>query len=198
MAEHKTRLAVFCSGTGSNFRALHRAITEKHIDAEFVLCLSNRSECGAMEYARENGIPALQVSENQYPDYKDFVAAMLYALNEHRIEYIILAGYMRKIPDAIVKTYHERIVNIHPALLPKFGGEGMYGSRVHTAVLSAGETESGATVHMVDEEYDRGRILMQETVPVLPGDTPETLARRVLTCEHELYPRALRKLLNAQ
>ncbi|TLU86161.1 MAG: phosphoribosylglycinamide formyltransferase [Chlorobium sp.] len=198
MAEHITRLAVFCSGTGSNFKALHRATNEKYINAEFVLCLSNRSQCGAMEYARENGIPALQVSENQFPDYERFAAAMLDTLQENRVEYIVLAGYMRKIPDAVVEVYRDRIVNVHPALLPKFGGEGMYGIRVHAAVLEAGETESGATVHMVDEVYDRGRILMQQKVPVLPGDTPETLAQRVLACEHELYPRALGKLLSEQ
>ncbi|NTV99421.1 MAG: phosphoribosylglycinamide formyltransferase [Chlorobiaceae bacterium] len=198
MGVHKTRLAVFCSGTGSNFKVLHRAIAEKYIDAEFVLCISNRKVCGAMEYARENGIPAMQFSENQYPDYESFVAAMLAALEEYRIEYIVLAGYMRKIPDTIVRAYRERIVNIHPALLPKFGGEGMYGINVHTAVLAAGEKESGATVHMVDEEYDRGRVVLQQKVPVLPGDTPESLAHRVLACEHELYPRAFRKLLIEQ
>lgn len=178
--------------------ALHRALAEKHIDAAFVLCLSNRSHCGAMEYARENDIPAVHLPENRYPDYASFVAAMLAILKEHGIEYIILAGYMRKVPDEVVAAYHERIVNIHPALLPKFGGEGMYGMHVHAAVLAAGETESGATVHMVDEEYDRGRILLQEKVPVIAGDTPETLAGRVLACEHLLYPRALEKLFGRQ
>ncbi|NTU98129.1 MAG: phosphoribosylglycinamide formyltransferase [Chlorobiaceae bacterium] len=195
MTDHKTRLAVFCSGTGSNFKALHRSIAEKKINAEFLICLSNRSTCGAIHYARENGIPAIQMAENQYSDYDSFTEAMLDALKIYRIEYIILAGYMRKVPDAVVDAYRERIVNIHPALLPKFGGEGMYGINVHKAVLAAGESESGATVHMVDEEYDRGRIVLQQKVPVLPGDTPETLALRVLACEHELYPRALRKIL---
>ncbi|NTW55928.1 MAG: phosphoribosylglycinamide formyltransferase [Chlorobiaceae bacterium] len=195
MPIHKTRLAVFCSGTGSNFKALQRAITEKQIDAEFVLCISNRSQCGATEYARINGIPVLHLQENQFPDHDSFSAAMLSALKEHGTDYLILAGYMRKIPDLIVDAYRDRILNIHPALLPKFGGEGMYGIRVHAAVLAAGETESGATVHLVDEVYDRGRVLMQQSVPVLPGDTPETLAARVLACEHELFPLALEKLL---
>ncbi len=195
MPDHKSRLAVFCSGTGSNFKALHRAITEKQIDAEFVLCISNRSQCGASVYAQIHGIPVLHIRENQFPDHESFSAAMLSALKEHGIDYLILAGYLRKIPDLVVDAYRDRIVNIHPALLPKFGGEGMYGMRVHTAVLAAGDTESGATVHLVDEVYDRGRILMQQSVPVLPGDTPETLAARVLACEHELYPRALEKLL---
>jgi phosphoribosylglycinamide formyltransferase 1 len=195
MADHITRLAVFCSGAGSNFRALHRAITEKKIDAEFVLCVSNRSSCPATEYAKEQGIPALQISESQYEDYDRFAAAMLALLKQYRVEYIVLAGYMRKIPDAVVEAYRDSIVNIHPALLPEFGGEGMYGINVHKAVLAAGETESGATVHLVNEEYDRGRILMQLKVPVLRSDTPETLAERVLACEHELYPKALANLL---
>ncbi len=196
MPNHKTRLAVFCSGTGSNFKSLHTAITEKPLDAEIVLCISNRSQCGAMEYARENGIAAAHISEKQFASYDDFAASMLDALHEHGVEAIMLAGYMRKVPDAVVAAYPDRMLNIHPALLPKFGGEGMYGIHVHTAVLAAGETESGATVHMVNEEYDKGRIVLQECVPVLSGDTPETLAERVLACEHRLYPAALEKLLD--
>lgn len=198
MPSHKSRLAVFCSGTGSNFRALYGAIADRPLDAEIVLCLSNRSQCGAMEFAREHGITAVHLSEKQYPDYVSFVSAMLGVLREHRIENIVLAGYMRKVPEAVVAAYSERILNIHPALLPKFGGEGMYGIHVHTAVLAAGETESGATVHIVNEEYDKGRIVLQGRVPVLPSDTPETLAARVLACEHRLYPEALEKLLQEQ
>jgi len=196
MPNHKTRLAVFCSGTGSNFKYLHTAIAERPLDAEIVLCISNRSQCGAMEYARENGIAAVHISEKQFASYDEFVASMLDALHEHDIEAIMLAGYMRKVPDAVVAAYPDRMLNIHPALLPKFGGEGMYGIHVHTAVLAAGETESGATVHMVNEEYDKGRIVLQERVPVRSGDTPETLAERVLACEHRLYPAALEKLLD--
>ncbi len=196
MPNHKIRLAVFCSGTGSNFKYLHTAIAERPLDAEIVLCISNRSQCGAMEFARENGIAAVHISEKQFASYDEFVASMLDALHEHDIEAIMLAGYMRKVPDAVVAAYPDRMLNIHPALLPKFGGEGMYGIHVHTAVLAAEETESGATVHMVNEEYDKGRIVLQERVPVLSGDTPETLAERVLACEHRLYPAALEKLLD--
>jgi phosphoribosylglycinamide formyltransferase-1 len=195
MPNHKTRLAVFCSGTGSNFKSLHKAIIENPLDAKIVLCLSNRSLCGAMEYARENGIAAVHISEKQFGSYENFVVGMLNTLHMHEVDAIMLAGYMRKVPDAVVAAYPNRMLNIHPALLPKFGGEGMYGLHVHTAVLEAGETESGATVHMVNEEYDKGRIIMQERVPVLPEDTPESLAERVLACEHRLYPAALKKLL---
>ena len=198
MTTIKTRIAVFCSGSGSNFQAIFHALKKKQLNAEIVLCLSNRSQCGAMEFARQNGIAAVHLTEKQFSSYDEFAEAMLKCLREEQIDNIVLAGYMRKVPEAVVAAFPDRIINIHPALLPKFGGEGMYGIHVHTAVLEAGETESGATVHLVNEEYDKGRILMQRHVPVLPDDTPETLAARVLACEHTLYPDALEKLLAEQ
>ncbi|NTV02395.1 MAG: phosphoribosylglycinamide formyltransferase [Chlorobiaceae bacterium] len=195
MADNKKRLAVFCSGAGSNFRALFRAVKERNLPAEFVLCLSNRSQCGAFDFAREQGMETLHLSEKQFETYEAFSSAMVAALRERSIDIVLLAGYMRKVPDAVVAAFPDRIMNIHPALLPKFGGEGMYGIHVHTAVIAAGEPESGATVHLVNEEYDKGRIVLQRRVPVLPSDTPEVLAARVLECEHALYPDALEKLL---
>ena len=198
MTTHKTRLAVFCSGSGSNFKSIYQAIAEKTLNAEIVLCLSNRSQCGAMEFARQQGIATLHITEKQFGTFDEFAAAMVKQLKDAQIDIVLLAGYMRKVPDAVVKAFPDKMLNIHPALLPKFGGEGMYGLFVHTAVLEAGETESGATVHIVNEEYDKGKILLQRTVPVLPGDTPETLAARVLECEHRLYPYALEKLLAEQ
>jgi len=148
-----------------------------------------------MEFAREKGIEAVHLSEKQFNEPGDFSGAMLDTLEEHHIEFILLAGYMRKIPAEMVKRYSGKILNIHPALLPKFGGEGMYGTHVHEAVIAAGESRSGATVHFVDEEYDRGAILLQRSVPVETDDTPQSLAARVLECEHRLYPDALEKLL---
>jgi len=198
MTIHKTRIAVFCSGNGSNFKALFYATRNKQLAAEIVLCLSNRAQCGAMEFAEQNGIATLHISEKQFASFDEFAATMVERLKEHQIDIILLAGYMRKVPDAVVAAFPDRMLNIHPALLPKFGGEGMYGIHVHTAVLEAGETETGATVHFVNEEYDKGEILLQRTVPVLPDDTPETLAARVLACEHTLYPDALEKLLTLQ
>lgn len=195
MANDKRRLAVFCSGTGSNYKALFHAIRERSLPAEIVLCLTNRSQCGAVDFSKEMGVEALHLSEKQFDSYDAFALAMLEALRMRRVDYILLAGYMRKVPQAVVEAYAGRILNIHPALLPKFGGEGMYGINVHRAVIEAGEKESGATVHLVDEEYDRGRILMQHRVPVMPGDSPETLAARVLEAEHRLYPAALEALL---
>ncbi|UWX57954.1 phosphoribosylglycinamide formyltransferase [Chlorobaculum sp. MV4-Y] len=191
-------MAVFCSGTGSNFKALFHAIIEHELPAEIVLCLSNRSQCGAVDFAKEYGIETLHLSEKQFGTNDDFAHAMLSALQERQIDMILLAGYLRKIPDAVIAAYPEKIVNIHPSLLPQFGGHGMYGMRVHEAVIESGETRSGATVHFVNEEYDKGRIIMQNHVPVLPGDTAETLAERVLRCEHRLYPAALEKLLDEQ
>ena len=196
MTINKTRIALFCSGSGSNFKALFHAIRNKQLPAEIVLCLSNRAQCGAMEFAEQNGIATAHISEKQFASFDEFAVAMVERLQKHQIDIILLAGYMRKVPDAVVAAFPGRMLNIHPALLPKFGGEGMYGIRVHTAVLEAGETETGATVHFVNEEYDKGEILLQRRVPVLPGDTAETLAEKVLECEHTLYPDALEKLLS--
>ena len=116
-------------------------------------------------------------------------------LKKHQIDLICLAGYLTKVPDKVVRAYRGRIINIHPALLPKFGGKGFYGENVHEAVLAAKEKESGATVHYVDEEYDHGSIILQQKVPVLPADTPETLAQRVHQVEYEIYPQAIKLVL---
>lgn len=198
MANKKKRIAVFCSGEGSNFKSIYHAIEDKPINAEIVLCLSNRSQCGAMEFARQHGIATVHLTEKQFGSFDEFCDAMVECLKRARIDNILLAGYMRKVPDVVVKAFPDKMLNIHPALLPKFGGEGMYGLHVHTAVIEAGENESGATVHFVNEEYDKGKILLQRRVPVLTSDTPEILAARVLECEHRLYPDALEKLLTLQ
>lgn len=195
MGDSKKRLAVFCSGTGSNFRALQHAIRERSMPAEIVVCISNRSQCGAFDFACQEGMETLHLSERQFASHAEFSSAMLEALRQRQVDAILLAGYMRKVPDGVVEAYRGRILNIHPALLPEYGGEGMYGINVHKAVIAAGETESGATVHLVDEEYDRGRIILQRKVPVLPGDTAEELARRVLECEHRIYADALELFL---
>ncbi|MCS7012470.1 MAG: phosphoribosylglycinamide formyltransferase [Chloroherpetonaceae bacterium] len=189
------RLAVFCSGTGSNFKALYRNIQERHLPCEIVMCLSNNSQCGAMAFAREVGIDAVHLSAKTHPVESEYVAAMLHELRARAVDYILLAGYMKKVPRAVVEAYPKRILNIHPALLPKFGGEGMYGLNVHRAVLASGERESGATVHFVEADYDTGEIILQRRVPVFPDDTPETLAARVQAVEHVLYTDALEKVL---
>lgn len=174
------RIAVLASGGGSNLEALCVTLNGRH-DAAVVLVVSDRPRAGALERARRRGIAATVV------DPADD-RALEAALAAHAIDWIVLAGYLRRVPPAVVSRWRGRILNIHPALLPRFGGPGMYGLRVHRAVLEAGERESGATVHVVDDEYDHGPILAQWTVPVEPDDTPESLAARVLSLEHRLLP----------
>lgn len=175
------RLAVCVSGRGSNLVALLEALRGSSL-AEVVLVLSNRSDAPALERAREWGIAAEALG-----DFRDG-AEWLERLGRHRTDMVILAGYLKLVPAEVIAVYRGRILNIHPAPLPAFGGPGMYGLRVHEAVLASGATQSGATVHLVDEQYDRGAILAQARVPVRPGDTPETLAARVLEAEHRLLP----------
>jgi len=175
------RVAVAVSGRGSNLEALLRALGPD-APAQVVLVLSNRADAAALDRARAAGVPA-----EVLPDPADG-ADWLARLARHRVDLLVLAGYLKLVPAAVIARYRDRILNVHPALLPRYGGRGMYGRHVHEAVLASGARESGATVHLVDEVYDRGRILAQGRVPVLPADTPETLAARVLGVEHRLLP----------
>jgi phosphoribosylglycinamide formyltransferase-1 len=179
------RIAVAVSGRGSNLEALLHALPASG-PASVELVLSNRAGAGGLDVARQHGVEAAVLF-----DPAD-AAAWLDPLARARIDLIVLAGYLKLVPPAVVERYRGRILNIHPALLPAFGGPGMYGHRVHEAVLASGATESGATVHVVDEVYDRGPILAQARVPVLPGDTADTLAARVLAAEHRLLPAVVR------
>jgi len=147
-----------------------------------VLVLSNRAGAGGVELARSHGIPVHLLNHTADPGEWNTVLAAA------RVDLIVLAGYLKQVPEAVVRAWRGRIINVHPALLPRHGGRGMYGRRVHEAVLAAGDTTSGATVHLVSEEYDQGEILAQGTVPVLPDDTPDSLAARVLAVEHKLLP----------
>jgi phosphoribosylglycinamide formyltransferase-1 len=176
-----TRVAVCASGGGSNLGALLEALHGSPL-AQVVMVLSNRPDAGALERGRAAGIAAEVLS-----DFRDG-AEWLRRLEHHRVDLIVLAGYLKLVPAAVIATYRGRIINIHPALLPKYGGAGMYGHRVHEAVVAAGETRSGATVHLVDEVYDRGTILAQAIVPVLPDDDAGRLGARVLRAEHQLLP----------
>ena len=190
----KIPIAVFGSGRGSNFQAILDAAHRGDLPGiSFALVVSNNSDAGILGDRPRARDPGAALQPEGFSDDAAFEAALLAALRSHGAEAIALAGYMKKIPPGIIAAYRGRILNIHPALLPRFGGQGMYGIRVHEAVLASGERESGATVHLVDEEYDRGAILLQRRVPVLPGDTPETLAARVLEAEHQVYPEALRR-----
>jgi formyltetrahydrofolate-dependent phosphoribosylglycinamide formyltransferase len=180
------RLAVCVSGRGSNLVALLEALRGSKL-AQVVLVLSSRAGAPALERTRDAGITAHCLSDPGDP------AEWLRVLREARVDVVVLAGYLKLVPGPVVAAYRDRIVNIHPALLPEFGGPGMYGHHVHEAVLKSGAKRSGATVHLVDEVYDRGAILAQARVPVLPGDSPETLAARVLRAEHQLLPAVILK-----
>lgn len=181
------KLAFLASHNGSNMQAIIDACNSGKLACTPVLVISNNRESGALVRAKKEGIAWVHLSSQTHPDPIALDHAILEALQNHGAEWVVLAGYMRKLGDATLSAYKGRIVNIHPALLPKFGGQGMYGINVHRAVLAAGEVESGATVHLVDGEYDHGEILAQRKVPVLADDTPETLAQRVLEVEHRLY-----------
>lgn len=188
-------VAVFASGGGSNFRALAERVDRGDLPGvDLVILVSNNSSCGAARYARGRGMAVAHVSGRTHPDDALRERHLADLLESHRIGLIVLAGYMKLLPPALIRRYAGSILNIHPALLPHFGGPGMYGIRVHEAVLSSGERETGVTVHLVTERYDEGEILAQERVPVLSGDTAETLQQRVLAKEHDLYWRVIRKL----
>ena len=185
-------IAVFASGRGSNFQAILNAIQHRLLPARVCAVISNNSSAGALDFARAQRIPAIHLSQRQFSTEEAYVEKLLRTLKDHNTELIALADYMKKLPPRVVQQFRNRILNIHPALLPAHGGPGMYGMHVHEAVIASGETISGATVHLVDEEYDRGPIVLQKTVSVKPGDTPEQLAERVLAVEHEIYPLALK------
>jgi phosphoribosylglycinamide formyltransferase-1 len=185
-------IAIFASGRGSNFQAILSAIDAGLLSARVTVLISNRSDAAALDIARTRKIQTSHLSQKMFPSEEALVEAMLNVLSQQRAELLVLAGYMKKIPLQVVRRYRNRIVNIHPALLPSFGGAGMYGHFVHEAVIASGMKVSGATVHLVDEEYDRGPIVMQKTVEIIQEDTPDLLAAKVLKIEHEIYPLALK------
>lgn len=187
-----TRIAVLCSGGGSNLQALIDAVEAGKIDGEIVLVISNASKAYALTRAENHGIPAIFVSKKQAGSDEAFNDAILRELEQARAELVVLAGYLPIVGAQIVRAYEHRIINIHPALIPSFCGPGMYGHHVHEAALAYGVKISGATTHFVDEQVDHGGVIMQKSVPVLEGDTPQTLAARVLTVEHEILPESVR------
>jgi phosphoribosylglycinamide formyltransferase-1 len=192
------RLGFLASHGGSNLQAILDAIGGGALHAEARVVISNNSQATALERARAIGVAAVHLSSATHADPDALDAAITDALRSHGVELVVLAGYMKRIGPRVIGAYPRRILNIHPALLPKFGGQGMYGMRVHGAVIAAGERESGATIHLVDGEYDHGPTLAQARVPVEPGDTPETLQARVLTIEHKLYADTLIRIAGAE
>ncbi len=181
------KIGVLASHGGSNMQAIIDQIEAGSLAAEIVLVLSNNSASGALERARKHGLPWQHLSGRHHPEPADLDAAIRQALQDAGAEVIVLAGYMKKIGPETLAAFEGRILNIHPALLPKHGGKGMYGIHPHEAVLEAGDKESGATVHVVNAHYDEGPVLKQRRVPVEPGDTPQSLQERVLREEHVIY-----------
>jgi len=192
------KLAVFVSGSGSNLQALIDASKSGILSAEIALVVSNRRDAYGLERAAGEGIDTFVFKSKKYSSPPEAGRALLEELRQHEVDYIALAGYLRLLPAEVVQAYRGHIVNIHPALLPKYGGKGMYGHHVHEAVIANGDKESGVTIHIVDEIYDHGQILEQARIPVMPDDTPDTLAARVLKQEHRLYPRVLEKLIKGK
>ena len=184
-------IAVFASGSGSNLKSIHRYVQLGEIPGYIVLVVSNNPGSGAIKYAEENQISTQIMNKVLYPKPAVGEEALIHTLRENDVDLICLAGYMKLLSEAIVQMYKNCILNIHPALLPQFGGKGYYGIKVHEAVIASGSEESGVTVHIVDGKYDHGKIIAQEKVKVKSKDTAATLAKRVLKVEHELYPQVI-------
>ncbi len=192
----KARLCILLSGRGSNFQAIHQAILSGNLNNAIIgLVISNKADAPGLQYAKEQGLPALSIRRKDFPDNQALDQAVLDHLKTHQIDVVVLAGYNRIISPVLLQAYPQRILNIHPSLLPAYGGPGMVGHKVHEAVLSNQEQHSGCTVHIVTDVVDGGPILAQATVPVLPNDTPESLAERVLLQEHQLYPQTIQAFI---
>lgn len=191
-----SNLVVFASGSGTNFRSIIEACERNEISADITGLITDKAGIGAIDHAQEFEIPHKVILPANFSSEHDFAQALITQLNRWNADLIILAGYLKKIPEQVINTYADRILNIHPALLPKFGGKGFYGMKVHRAVIESGETESGCSVHIVTKEFDEGPVLGQIKVPVKDDDTPESLAKRVLEQEHQLYPKVIQNHLN--
>lgn len=187
---------MFASGNGTNFRSILEHKREGMLESDVELLITNNSTCGAAEIARAEGIKVVHISRKVFPDLssQDYSNLFISALEKHEIDLIVLAGYMKMLPEEVVKKYSNRIINIHPALLPKYGGKGMYGINVHKAVLESGDKETGVTVHYVNENYDEGEIIYQEKIPVDEKETPESLMEKLKEVEHKVYPEVISKL----
>jgi phosphoribosylglycinamide formyltransferase 1 len=191
-------LGFLASHNGSNMQAVIAACKAGVLKARPGAVISNNGDSGALLRAKQEGIPCYHLSSKTHPVPEKLDAAILNALVSNQVDLVIMAGYMRKLGAQTLQYYKGRVINIHPALLPKLGGEGMYGIRVHQAVLEAGEKETGVTIHLADEAYDRGAIIAQSPVPVLPGDTAEILANRVLEREHSFLVETIGKIITRE
>ena len=184
------RIAIFASGRGSNAQKIIDYFRGNG-EVKVALIVSNRPDAGVLDIAAKETIPSLILDKESFFQGDSFLSL----LKERGIDFIVLAGFLWKVPSSLIKAYPHRMVNIHPALLPKFGGKGMYGARVHEAVLAAKEEESGITIHYVDEIYDHGQIIFQAKCPVSPNDSPDSLAEKIHSLEYAWYPKTIEKLV---
>ncbi|MBN2364782.1 MAG: phosphoribosylglycinamide formyltransferase [Calditrichaeota bacterium] len=189
------KLAVFASGRGSNFRKIYENIQTGNIPARVECLIADNPKADVLEFASHENIACYIIPPKNFSNAAEFGTELLKILKQHSVDWIILAGYLKKIPDNVVKSFSNRIVNIHPALLPSFGGKGMYGMHVHEAVFNSGAKVSGVTVHLVNENYDAGPIVLQTPVDISHCTNPHEIAENVLSVEHELFSKAIKKLL---
>ena len=188
--KNKKRIVVFASGSGTNFIN----INENIINGKVVLLISNNPKCGAIDYAKKNSVDYQVINDFRYP--KDKNKEYETVLNDYQPDVILLAGFMKKIPNNIIQLYKNKIMNIHPSLLPKYGGQGYYGIKVHEAVIKSKDSVTGVTIHFIDNEYDRGPIIMQAEVPVNDSDDANTLSKKVLEMEYKLYLKVVESFCN--
>lgn len=187
---HNIRIAIFASGTGSNAQKIIQHFAGSAVTT-IALIVSNKAGAGVLAIANKEGIPSLLIEKDRFFNGDNYLPR----LHEHKIDFIVLAGFLWKMPVALINAYSKKIINIHPALLPKYGGKGMYGDKVHEAVLAANENESGISVHFVDELYDHGEIIFQATCKVADNDTAATLAQKIHVLEHAHYPKVIAEIL---
>jgi phosphoribosylglycinamide formyltransferase-1 len=189
------RIGVLVSGGGSNLQAIIDSIEDGRLEAKIALVISNKPGAFALERAARHGIPSVVIDHREFSTASDYTRAILDSLVQRQVDLVCLAGFLRILDRLLIEAYPNRVLNIHPALLPAFGGKGMYGHHVHEAVIASGAKYSGATVHMVTSETDVGPIIIQEIVKVSDDDTPESLAEKVLKIEHRIYPEAIKLVL---
>ncbi|MDR2666274.1 MAG: phosphoribosylglycinamide formyltransferase [Endomicrobium sp.] len=191
-------LGVLVSGDGSNLQSIIDSTSDGILKmlAKVVLVISNNPGAYALKRAKKENIKSVCLERKSFRSEESFNSAIFAELKNMKVDIVCLAGYLKIIGQKIIENYRNKILNIHPALLPKFGGKGMYGHHVHEAIIESGETVSGATVHLVDENYDTGKIIIQKKVKVLNSDTPQDIARKVLAVEHKIYPEAIKILID--
>ena len=190
------KLGILVSGRGSNMVAIMDACEQGRLKAKVQVVISNNADSQALVIAKQKGTHTAHLSSRTHPDPDMLDAAMLETLSSYNVDLVLLAGFMKKIGPRVLAAYKGRIINIHPSLLPRFGGQGMFGMKVHEAVIAKGEKETGVTIHLVDAEYDKGAILAQKSLAVEPDDTPESIAAKVLQLEHVLYAETIQKIID--